>query len=112
MLYGDRSGVDPTRKILSSVVLSKSNVFQRILIVTNIPRTLDRKTAIQALKKACRPSGGICEGEIYLPEVRQEEAKTVNHESNAKVTEDSRPHRTGELLTLDEEASRMGFVSV
>lgn len=102
MLYGDGSGAEQTRKILASVVLAKSNVFQRILVVTNITRTLDKKTAIQALKKACRPCGGICEGGIYLPEAPQE----VNA-SNGEMLHDVESNRTDGAFYQDGQVDGM-----
>lgn len=45
-----------------------SSVIQRILVITNIPQTMERQQVIDTLKKACKPSGGIFEERTYLPE--------------------------------------------
>ena len=87
ILYGDREGASQAKEVLSSVVSAKSNVFQRILIVTNIPKSLERKAAIHALRKACRPSGGIFEEGLYLPEVPREKVSGLTQECVTSVTQ-------------------------
>ena len=78
LVYGDPGGAVQVAENLSLVVSTTSSVLQRLLIITNISKTLSRKTVVEAITKSCRAAGGVMSGGIYLPEVKKAR-KTPQH---------------------------------
>lgn len=69
LIHGDPRGSRLLSDSLAAVIVTKSTALQRLLVITNIAPTLSKKEAVEAIKKACRPSGGIHDSEVYIPEV-------------------------------------------
>lgn len=70
LIHGDSRASPLFADSLAAVVSTKSNALQRLLVITNIAPTLTKKEAVDAIKKACRPSGGIYENKVYIPELQ------------------------------------------
>ena len=69
LIHGDPRGSSQLADSLAAVISTRSTALQRLLVITNIAPTLSRKEAVDAIKRACRPSGGIHENDVYIPEV-------------------------------------------
>lgn len=69
LIYGDARGSSQLASSLAAVIPTKSTALQRLLVITNIAVTLSKKEAVDAISKACRPSGGIYEDQVHIPEV-------------------------------------------
>ena len=69
LIHGDPRGSLDLSNSLTAVISTRSTALQRLLVITNIATTLSKKEAVDAIKKACRPSGGIHDSEVYIPEV-------------------------------------------
>lgn len=69
LIYGDARGSSQLASCLAAVIPTKSTALQRLLVITNIAVTLSKKEAVDAISKACRPSGGIYEDQVHMPEV-------------------------------------------
>lgn len=69
LIHGDPRGSLDLSDSLTAVISTRSNALHRLLVITNIATTLSRKEAVDAIKKACRPSGGVHDSEVYMPEV-------------------------------------------
>lgn len=67
---------------LSSVVTIKSSITQRLLVITNIPKTMSKEEAIHAIEKACRPCGGIFKERTYLPEIHTKDSSIDDKQDN------------------------------
>lgn len=94
LIYGDPRGSSQLSDSLAAVISTRSTALQRLLVITNIATTLSRKEAVDAIKKACRPSGGIHDSEVYIPEV---EPRVTAEESHREGV-DSRVRSMTELL--------------
>lgn len=70
LIHGDPRASPLFADSLAAVISTKSNALQRLLVITNIAPTLTKKEAVDAIKKACRPSGGICDNKVYIPELQ------------------------------------------
>ena len=51
---------------LTAVVATPSSALQRLVIITNICKTLPEKALVEAITKSCRTAGGVAKGGIYL----------------------------------------------
>lgn len=69
LIFGDTRGSSQLSSCLAAVIPTKSTALQRLLVITNIAVTLSKKEAVDAISKACRPSGGIYEDQVHMPEV-------------------------------------------
>ena len=69
LIHGDPRGSLDLSDSLTAVISTRSTALHRLLVITNIATTLSRKEAVDAIKKACRPSGGIHDSDVYMPEV-------------------------------------------
>ncbi|PFX24720.1 putative E3 ubiquitin-protein ligase HECTD4 [Stylophora pistillata] len=69
LIHKDSRGLSQLSDSLAAVIAAKSTALQRLLVITNIATTLSKKEAVEAIKKACRASGGIHESVVYIPEV-------------------------------------------
>jgi len=69
LIHGDPRGSLDLADSLTAVISTRSTALQRLLVITNIATTLSKKEAVDAIKKACRPSGGIHDSEVYIPEI-------------------------------------------
>ena len=69
LIHGDPRGSVDLSDSLTAVISTRSTALQRLLVITNIATTLSKKEAVDAIKKACRPSGGIHDNDVYIPEV-------------------------------------------
>lgn len=69
LIHGDPRGSLDLSDSLTAVISTRSTALQRLLVITNIATTLSKKEAVNAIKKACRPSGGIHDSEVYIPEI-------------------------------------------
>ena len=81
LIYADPRGSAQVAESLAAVVSTRSSSLQRLLIVTNISTAVSKKTALDAIRKACKSSGGIHESSAYIPEVSNpsaEELSTIN----------------------------------
>lgn len=70
LIHGDPRASPLFADSLAAVISTKSNALQRLLVITNIAPTLTKKEAVDAIKKACRPSGGIYDNKVYIPELQ------------------------------------------
>lgn len=70
LIHGDPRASPLFADSLVAVISTKSNALQRLLVITNIAPTLTKKEAVDAIKKACRPSGGIYDNKVYIPELQ------------------------------------------
>lgn len=70
LIHGDPRASPLFADSLAAVISTKSNALQRLLVITNIAPTLTKKEAVDAIKKACRPSGGIYDSKVYIPELQ------------------------------------------
>ena len=70
LIHGDPRASPLFADSLAAVIATKSNALQRLLVITNIAPTLTKKEAVDAIKKACRPSGGIYDNKVYIPELQ------------------------------------------
>ena len=69
LIHGDARGSTQLSNRLAAVIPTRSTALQRLLVITNIPITLTKKEAVDAISKACRPCGGIYEDQVHMPEV-------------------------------------------
>ena len=100
---------------LTAVISTRSTALQRLLVITNIATTLSKKEAVDAIKKACRPSGGIHGSEVYIPEVQPRvKAEEPRREQDSEGV-DSRVKSMTELLPsarLDKPERILGYAVV
>lgn len=98
LIHGDLRGSLGLSDSLTAVISTRSTALQRLLVITNIATTLSKKEAVDAIKKACRPSGGIHDSDVYIPEV--EPRVTVEEPRREQGSEgvDSRVKSMTELL--------------
>ena len=69
LIHGDPRGSLDLSNSLTAVISTRGTALQRLLVITNIATTLSKKEAVDAIKKACRPTGGIHDSDVYIPEV-------------------------------------------
>ena len=94
LIHGDPRGSLELSDSLAAVISTKSTALHRLLVITNIATTLSKKEAVDAIKKACRPSGGIYDSNVYIPEV---EPRVTAEETESEGV-DSRVKSMTELL--------------
>ena len=98
LIHGDPRGSPQLADSLAAVISTRSTALQRLLVITNIAPTLSRKEAVDAIKKACRPSGGIHESEVYIPEVESRVTAEEPRPEDDSGGVDSRVKSMTELL--------------
>ncbi|XP_048583049.1 probable E3 ubiquitin-protein ligase HECTD4 isoform X2 [Nematostella vectensis] len=83
----DNRGVNILNESLFGVVSQKSSVLQRLLVITNIPKTLSKHEALNAIKKACKPCGGVVMESLYLPETTSPKKSPTDAESKETLAD-------------------------
>ena len=96
LIHGDQRGSSQLTDSLAAVISTRSTALQRLLVITNIAPTLSRKEAVGAIRKACRPSGGIHD-EVYIPEV---ESHVIAEEPRSEEDSDRVDSRVKSLTEL------------
>lgn len=94
----DPRGSSELSESLAAVITTRSTALQRLLVITNIAPTLSKKEAVDAIKKACRPSGGIHDNQVYIPEVESRVTAEVPRREDGSGDVDSRVRAMTELL--------------
>lgn len=98
LIHGDPRGSSELSDSLAAVISTRSTALQRLLVITNIATTLSKKEAVDAIKKACRPSGGIYDSDVYIPEVEPPVAAEEPRHKEESEGVDSRVKSMTELL--------------
>ena len=97
LIHGDPRGSSQLKDSLASVIPTKSTALQRLLVITNIAPTLSKKEAVDAIKKASRPSGGIRD-DVYIPAVESRVTSGKPPPEDGSDEVDSRVRSMTELL--------------
>ena len=97
LIHGDPRGSSQLKDSLAAVIPTKSSALQRLLVITNIVPTLSKKEAVDAIKKACRPSGGIRD-DVYIPAVESRVTAEEPPPGGGSDEVDSRVRSMTELL--------------
>ena len=103
LIHGDPRGSLDLADSLTAVISTRSTALQRLLVITNIATTLSKKEAVDAIKKACRPSGGIHDSEVYIPEI---EPRVTAGESRLEQDSEGVDSRVKSLTELLPSAQR------
>ena len=98
LIHGDPRGSSQLSDGLSAVISTRSTALQRLLVITDIATTLSKKEAVDAIKKACRPSGGIYDSDVYIPEVEPRVTTEQPRPEEESERVDSRVRSMTELL--------------
>lgn len=98
LIHGDPRGSLDLSNSLTAVISTRSTALQRLLVITNIATTLSKKEAVDAIKKACRPSGGIHDSDVYIPEVESRVTAGEPRREQDSEGVDSRVKSMTELL--------------
>lgn len=98
LIHKDSRGSSQLSDSLAAVIASKSTALQRLLIITNISTSLSKNEALEAIKKACRPSGGIYESVLYIPVVESRSKTEEPGKKKESEEVDSRLKSVTELL--------------
>lgn len=98
LIHEDPRGSSELSDSLAAVISTRSTALQRLLVITNIATTLSKKEAVDTIKKACRPSGGIYASNVYIPEVEPRVTAEEPRREEESEGVDSRVKSMTELL--------------